>query len=50
MKDLVAIAVVLLVGAVIGAFGYIQFAVIRDCGWMALFHGAEWWWLFGFCK
>lgn len=34
--------------AVIGAL-YLQFRIIHDCGWMAFFHGAAWWWLFGYC-
>jgi hypothetical protein len=29
---------------------YFQFRVIYDCGFMGLFHGSEWWWLFGYCK
>lgn len=48
--DLSAIAAVAVFGALILGGFYMQYAIIRDCGWMALFHGAEWWWLFGYCS
>ena len=41
---LVIFAGILVIGGL-----YVQYAVIRDCGWAAFLDGAEWWWLFGYC-
>ncbi len=39
-----------LAASVILAGLYIEFRIIHDCGFMALFQGAEWWWMFGYCN
>ena len=42
----------LLIAVVLGvcALFYLEFRIVYDCGFVGLLHGAEWWWLFGYCR
>jgi hypothetical protein len=50
MTRLGTAALLVIVPAIVGALLYVQYAIIRDCGVLAFLHGAQWWWLFGYCK
>lgn len=50
MKRFQAVAVCAVAAAIVMPIGWLQYRIIHDCGWMAFFHGAEWWWLFGYCQ
>lgn len=50
MSELKAGTVIAAVGATLVLVVYVQYAIIRDCGFIGLLHGAEWVWLFGGCK
>lgn len=48
--ELKAGAVIAAIAGVVALIVYVQYAIIRDCGFIGLLHGAEWVWLFGGCN